>query len=73
MTTTAIKQVNSKLKNLPDTFVEEIEKYIDFLTFRHTEEESIVPNWQKEIVLQRIKDKKPPIDAFEMLKELEEI
>lgn len=71
MTTTALKQVNSKLKNLPDTLIEEVERYIDFLTFRHNEDTSIVPNWQKEIVLQRIKDKKTPVDAFEMLKELE--
>ena len=34
MTATALKHVNSKLKNLPDTLVDEVEKYIDFLTFR---------------------------------------
>jgi hypothetical protein len=70
MTATALKHVNSKLKNLPDTLVEEVEKYIDFLTFKHSQETSNVPEWHKEIVLNRIKDKKMPIDAFEMLDDL---
>ena len=70
MTATALKLVNSKLKNLPDTLVEEVEKYIDFLTFKHSQETSNVPEWHKEIVLNRIKDKQTPIDAFEMLDDL---
>jgi hypothetical protein len=70
MTATALKHVNSKLKNLPDTLVEEVEKYIDFLTFKHSQETSNVPEWHKEIVLNRIKDKQMPIDAFEMLDDL---
>lgn len=70
MTATALKHVNSKLKNLPDTLVEEVEKYIDFLTFKHSQETSNVPEWHKEIVLNRIKDKQTPIDAFKMLDDL---
>ena len=70
MTATALKHVNSKLKILPDTLVEEVEKYIDFLTFKHSQETSNVPEWHKEIVLNRIKDKQTPIDAFEMLDDL---
>ncbi|MBP6127950.1 hypothetical protein [Flavobacterium sp.] len=70
MTATALKHVNSKLKNLPDTLVAEVEKYIDFLTFKHSQETSNVPEWHKEIVLNRIKDKQTPIDAFEMLDDL---
>ena len=70
MTATALKHVNSKLKNLPDTLVEEVEKYIDFLTFKHSQETSNVPEWHKETVLNRIKDKQTPIDAFEMLDDL---
>lgn len=70
MTATALKHVNSKLKNLPDTLVEEVEKYIDFLTFKHSQETSNVPEWHKEIVLNRIKDKQTPINAFEMLDDL---
>ena len=38
MTATALKHVNNKLKNLPDALVEEVEKYIDFLTFKHSQE-----------------------------------
>ena len=72
MTTTALKHVNSKLKNLPDALVEEVEKYIDFLTFKYSQETSNIPEWHKEVVLKRIKDKKTPIDAFDMLKDLEQ-
>jgi hypothetical protein len=71
MTATALKHVNSKLKNLPDALVEEVEKYIDFLTFKHSQETSSVPEWHKEIVLKRIKDNKTPVDAFDMLENLE--
>lgn len=44
------------LKSLSNTFEEEI---------------SNVPNWQKEIVLQRINENKAKVDAFEMLADLE--
>ena len=71
MATTALKHVNSKLKNLPDTLVKEVEKYIDFLTFKHSQEIQEVPEWHKEIVLNRIKEIKTPVDAFEMLDGLE--
>ena len=71
MATTALKHVNSKLKNLPDTLVEEVEKYIDFLTFKHSQETQKVPEWHKEIVLKRIKENKTPVNAFEMLDGLE--
>ncbi len=70
MTATALKHVNSKLKNLPDALVEEVEKYIDFLTFKHSQETSSVPEWHKEIVSKRMKDKQNPIDAFDMLDDL---
>jgi uncharacterized cysteine cluster protein YcgN (CxxCxxCC family) len=72
MTATAIKHVNSKLKSLPDTLVEEVEKYIDFLAYKYSQENQDIPQWHKEIVDQRVKDNKNPVDAFEMLKSLEE-
>jgi|JI10StandDraft_1071094.scaffolds.fasta_scaffold2567106_1 hypothetical protein len=71
MTETAIKHVNTKLKTLPDALVEEVEKYIDFLTFKYSQESQNIPEWHKEVVLKRIKDKKAPVDAFEMLDNLE--
>jgi hypothetical protein len=70
MTALALKQVNSKLKNLPDTLVDEVEKYIDFLTFKYTQESQHVPQWHKDIVLKRINDKQTPVDAFDMLEDL---
>lgn len=71
MTASAIKHVNSKLKNLPDTLVEEVEKYIDFLAFKYSQETHDVPDWHKDVVLKRIKDNKEPVNAFGMLDNLE--
>ena len=71
MTATAIKHVNTKLKSLPDALVEEVEKYIDFLAYKYSQESQNVIEWHKEIVLKRIKDKKAPVDAFDMLDNLE--
>jgi len=73
MTKTAIKQVNLKLERLPDTFLNEVEKYIDFLTFKHSREQGIVdiPQWQKDIVLNRLNNPQEVVDAFEMIDNLE--
>jgi hypothetical protein len=71
MTTTALKNVNSKLKNLPDALVEELEKYIDYLTFKYAQENQEIPQWHKDIVLKRINEKQTPVDAFAMLDDLD--
>ena len=71
MTTSAIKHVNSKLKNLPDALVEEVEKYIDFLAFKYSQESQDVPQWHKDVVLQRIESQESSVDAFRMIEELE--
>jgi hypothetical protein len=73
MTKTAIKQVNLKLERLSDTFLNEVEKYIDFLTFKQSREQGIVdiPQWQKDIVLNRLNNPQEVVDAFEMIDDLE--
>jgi hypothetical protein len=73
MKKTAIKQVNLKLERLPDTFLNEVEKYIDFLTFKYSREQGFVdiPQWQKDIVLNRLKNPQEVADAFEMIDLLE--
>ena len=73
MTTTAINQVSSKLKVLPDALLQEVEKYIDFLTFKYNQETAIsdIPQWQKDIVLNRVNDPQETMDAFEMIDDLE--
>ena len=71
MSATAVKHINTKLKNLPDALVEEVEKYIDFLAFKYAQENSTIPQWQQDIVLRRVKDKKTPVDAFTMIDDLE--
>lgn len=72
MNTSTIKQVNDKLKVLPENLLEEVEKYIDFLSFRYLQEDpSGIPQWQQDIVLDRVKNPKKSEDAFEMLEELE--
>jgi len=72
MSTTTIKQVNSKLKQLPVTLLEEVERYIDFLTFKLNQDTQDIPQWHKDIVLERIQDAQKPVDAFEMLDDVYE-
>ena len=51
MNATSIEQVNSKLKQLPESLLEEVERYIDFLTYKHNQEtEFELSNEQKEIL-----------------------
>lgn len=71
MNTTTIKQVNTKLKQLPETLLEEVERYIDFLTFKYKQDTEDIPQWQKDLVLKRVKEANKPVDAFDMLDELE--
>lgn len=71
MDSNSLKQINLKLKQLPENFLEEVERYIDFLIFKHKQETEDIPQWQKDLVLKRIKEAKQPIDAFDMLDELE--
>lgn len=71
MNTTTIKQVNSKLKQLPDTLLGEVERYIDFLTFKHKQDSQDIPQWHKDIVLGRVKEARKPVDAFDMLDDIE--
>lgn len=71
MDSDSLKQINYKLKQLPEKFLEEVERYIDFLTFKHKQETEDIPQWHKDLVLKRIKEAKKPVDAFDMLDELE--
>lgn len=74
MNATAIQQVNNKLKSLPDTLVQEVEQFIDYLSFRYSQGKDImdIPKWQQDMVLDRVNNPQKPVDAFEMLQELEE-
>ena len=71
MTTEAINQVNIKLKKLPDALLLEVEKYIDFLSFKYLKDDIEVHQWQQDLVLDRIDHPKKTVDAFEMLDDLE--
>ncbi len=72
MKATAIKNVNDKLKNLPDSLIEEVACYIDFLAYKYSQESNQIPQWQKEEVLNRINLNKKAVDAFEMIDKLNE-
>jgi hypothetical protein len=71
MDVTNIEKVSSKLKNLPDSLLKEIENYIDFLAFKQSQSNDEIPQWQKDIVLKRVQEENEPVDAFEMLDKLE--
>ena len=72
MTATALKHVSDKLKNLPDNLIEEVENYIDFLAYKHSQESNEIPQWHKDEVFKRIELNKKPVDAFEMIDKLDE-
>ncbi|ROI13190.1 hypothetical protein EGH73_08675 [Epilithonimonas hominis] len=74
MNATAIQQLNDKLKSLPDTLVQEVEQFIDYLSFKNSQERGItdIPQWQKDLVLDRVNNPQKPVDAFKMLQELED-
>jgi len=72
MTATALKQVNNKLKNLPDSLIDEVESYIDFLAYKHSQESNQIPQWHKDEVSRRIKLNQKPVDAFDMIDNLDE-
>ena len=71
MTTSALKHVSDKLKNLPDSLIEDVEKYIDFLDYKYTQETNDIPQWHKDEVIKRIKRNQKPVDAFDMIDSLE--
>lgn len=71
MNTTTIQQVESKLKQLPEVFLEDVSRYIDFLAFKYEQDSKEIPEWHKDVVLSRIKDAQKPVDAFEMLDSLD--
>ena len=65
--------MNSKLKVLPDALLLEVENYLDFLTYKYTQETALsnIPQWQKDIVLERMNNPQTAVDAFEMITDLE--
>ena len=71
MTATALKHVNDKLKNLPDSLIEEVENYIDFLAFKYSQDSNEIPQWHKDEVLKRKHLNQKPLDAFDMINALE--
>ena len=72
MNATTIEQVNSKLKQLPESLLEEVERYIDFLTYKHNQEtEFELSDEQKEILNNRLNEPKENfLNAKDVLKEL---
>ena len=71
MAATSLNYVNDELKNLLDSLIEEVEIYIDFLAYKHAQEVNSVPQWHQDEVSKRIKLNKKPVDAFEMIENLE--
>ena len=72
MNATTIEQVNLKLKQLPESLLEEVERYIDFLTYKHNQEtEFELSDEQKEILDNRLNETKENfLNAKDVLTEL---
>lgn len=73
MKTILLKSINDKLKKFPDNLIEEVENYIDFLEYKHLQVSSEIPQWHKDEVLKRIAINEKPLDAFEMIDNLDDI
>jgi len=73
MNESTIKQVNAKLKQLPENLLEDVERYIDFLTFRHKLEKEDIPQWQKNILDNRLDSYQNSPDDILPIKTLFEI
>ena len=71
MTSTTLKNLIIKLKNLPDNLVNEVDAFVDYVIHKNAENQQEIPDWQKELVLKRVNDNLTPIDAFEMLDAIE--
>jgi len=67
----SISKVNYKLEQLPTDLAKEVEQSIDYLTEQDKNMDIEVPQWQQNLVLQRIQDNLPMEDAFKMIEELE--
>ena len=65
----SISKVNYKLEQIPTDLAKEVDQSIDYLTEQDNDIE--VPQWQQNLVLQRIQDNLPMEDAFKMIEELE--
>lgn len=65
----SISKVNYKLEQLPSDVVKEGDQSINYLT--EQDNDIKVPQWQQNLVLQRIQDNLPMEDAFKMIEELE--
>ncbi|MBL1408233.1 DUF2281 domain-containing protein [Sphingobacterium faecale] len=70
MGTTTLKEVNSKLKQLPESLLDEVERYIDFLKFKYEQDTHAIPQWHKDLVLKRMEENETPVDAFGMLADI---
>lgn len=61
MNTIAINQINDKLKDIPDNFIQDVLEYLDFLSFRNQSNALSLSKEQLKILEDR---SKTPIDQF---------
>ncbi|CAD7801008.1 hypothetical protein CHRY9390_00715 [Chryseobacterium aquaeductus] len=51
-----LKDVESNLENLPKEFLYQVNDFIDFLKYKHLNDQQYkIPDWQKEEVRRRVK------------------
>jgi phosphate/sulfate permease len=67
-----ISECKSWVKNSPSPSNYSIENYIDFLAYKYAQDANEIPQWHKEEVLKRIKLDNKPVDAFDMIDNLDE-
>lgn len=58
-----ISKVNYQSEQLPTNFAEEVDLFIDY-SIDHDTDSTEIPQWQQNLVLQRIQDNLPMEDAW---------
>ena len=69
-----IKDIQNNLKSLPEELLGNVNDYIDFLKSKYVSKKNElmeVPDWHKEIVLERMKNPSKLVDAEEMIDKIE--
>ena len=60
-----LKDIESNLETLPKEFLQQVNDFIDFLKYKHLNNEQYeVPEWQKEEVRRRIKYSQEHPESF---------
>ena len=71
MSTIIASEINQIINSLPAEGLEKARKLLISLAAKYSKETLEIPEWEKKLVLDRIKNPTKHVDAFEMIEKLE--